>query len=283
MGVKIPGQHPGYPSQPWTANEDRDLHVLAMRFGMNWHLVACNLKCSHKPKSRSARQCRERWHNLATEDTSLLCEMEKVSTDISIENYFFLKEENSISRTSDYSRMVKKGSFFELSVDLKADTPQHEQLCLSSNQIYDCILVNRNVPIRNSDSKRQNTHQFAALRMAAMKKQDVPMQIPGVVAGQQPSLAASHPSHHQSLQVAMATLASGGRTDMWPLQILDLADKQQKAISLSPPTATTNRVSHRSIGNYQSPQSRHPPVQQQFVQPNNQARLPAQSQSSSGK
>jgi hypothetical protein len=47
----------------------------------------------------------------------------------------------------------------------------------------------------------------------------------------------SHPSHMQSVQASVAAQWSSGRTEMWPLQILDFADKQRAASRLTTSTA----------------------------------------------
>jgi len=42
------------------------------------------------------------------------------------------------------------------------------------------------------------TPSFARFRQAQARRQNTPLAIPGVVAGQRPSFVPSHPSHHQS-------------------------------------------------------------------------------------
>mmetsp|Transcript_30692 Transcript_30692/g.46786 ORF Transcript_30692/g.46786 Transcript_30692/m.46786 type:complete len:2214 (+) Transcript_30692:157-6798(+) len=308
MGVKVPGQHIGQAIQPWTPDEDRELHALSIRFGMNWHLVACNLKYSSKYHLRSARLCRERWHNLATVDSTLMAEMEKACADLSSIRKNAPEDDKSAGVTPDVLRMVKKT--VEMQTTHDTTTFLSSQL-ISNTNAFDCLLVGKakrreespplhtgppplpgalpqglpelsEIPHTSPPPVPKTRRQFGALRTAAMKRQDVPMQIPGVVTGQKPSVAAAHPSHHQSLQVAVAALASGGRTDMWPLQILDLADKQRKNIARSQPNVSSGRAPQRPTGSYQTTQPRNAPVQQEYAQASNQARLSAQSQPSSG-
>jgi hypothetical protein len=127
---------------------------------------------------------------------------------------------------------------------------------------------------------------FASFHAASLKKYEVPINIPGVAAGQKPSISTPHPSHQQSLQDAVAAQSTGGRTEMWPLQILDLADKQKKAAVASTSTSRSPLAHHASTGSYQATQSRHAPVQQYAPQPNAPAHkvgIPPKPQSSSGK
>lgn len=309
MGVKIPSRHMDQGGQPWTVDEDKELQALSMRFGMNWHLVACNLKCTSKSHLRSARQCRERWHNLAAVDPALLNEMQKEFTESSNIRKSTRQGDKTAEGIQDFTRMAKKT--IPMPTTHETTSFLSSQL-MSNNKTYDCLSVGNSTgcdesppqypgPLSFSGSLPkdpsepiQQTPQppppipktrrkFEILRGAAMKKQDVPMQIPGVVTGQKPSLAASHHSHHQSLQVAVAALSSGGRTDMWPLQILDLADKQRKAIARSQPNMSSGRTSQRPTGGYQTSQSRHTTGQQQYGQPNNQTRHSAQNQPPTGK
>jgi hypothetical protein len=98
--------------------------------------------------------------------------------------------------------------------------------CLSENEDKDEVMtdINTKLDVTKARAKRS----FAALRMAAKKKYEVHMPIPGSVSGEKPSVVASHPSHSQSVQTAVAA-TSRGLAEMWPLQILDLADKQRAA------------------------------------------------------
>jgi hypothetical protein len=93
---------------------------------------------------------------------------------------------------------------------------------LSEKNDEDGVMKDNNtkIDVRMTRAKRS----FAALRRAAKKKCEIPMPIPGFVSGEKLSLVDAHPSHC----TAVAT-TSGGMAEMWPLQILDLADKQRAA------------------------------------------------------
>lgn len=82
---------------------------------------------------------------------------------------------------------------------------------------------------------------FGFLMSARSRRQAVPLTIPGVVPGSQPSFVASHPSHHQCVQSSVAATWTNGRTEMWPLQFLDVAEKQRSASS------TETKTSPRSV------------------------------------
>jgi hypothetical protein len=93
---------------------------------------------------------------------------------------------------------------------------------------------------------------FAAVNIAKTRKHVVPITIPGVVSGQPPNQPVpSHPSHIQAVQTSVTAQWANGRTEMWPLQILDLADKQRIA----------TRAAHRATGTSPSTARRqhHPP------------------------
>jgi len=264
--------------------------MLAIRFAMNWHLVASNLRDANKLLSRSAEECRERWYLLAKSNPALYNEMrEGRQADAS---------GASLKRPTD-TRGTKQKSIVYRRISQDNDTPmetdEEEQdniptpllpkraalnACLAPD-----IITQHTANAPGGEPKKRRS--FSVFRAASLKRQDVPMPIPGIVAGQKPSLSTPHPSHQQSLQAAVAVLSTGGRTEMWPLQILDLADKQKKA-SLSSSASRPSNSQHISSGSYQATQSRHAPVQQQYVPPANQpvvpkVGIPPQPQSTSGK
>jgi len=83
----------------------------------------------------------------------------------------------------------------------------------------------------NGDRPKPKRRSFSAISIARSKRQIIPMSIPGVVPGsnQAGHPAPSHPSHMQSVQSSVTAQWASGRTEMWPLQILDLADKQKSS------------------------------------------------------
>jgi hypothetical protein len=83
---------------------------------------------------------------------------------------------------------------------------------------------------------------FGSILAAKTKTQVMPMAIPGVVPGSQPSFVASHPSHAQSVQTSVAASWTNGRTEMWPLQFLDVAEKQRATSAAAAATAAASTV-----------------------------------------
>ena len=98
---------------------------------------------------------------------------------------------------------------------------------------------------------------YSAISMARSRRQVFPITIPGIDMGgtQAGHPVPSHPSHMQSVQRSVAAHSSG-RTEMWPLQILDLADRQRSnAARVSSmqrgeiiPTAHNNPPRHHPSG-----------------------------------
>eukprot|EP00536_Pseudo-nitzschia_multiseries_P003704 jgi/Psemu1/186443/e_gw1.58.76.1 len=99
--------------------------------------------------------------------------------------------------------------------------------------------------------ERPKRRSFSAVSMARSKRQMFPITIPGV----DMAPVSSHPSHVQSVQMSVTTQWASGRTDMWPLQILDLADRQRSnaaRVSMQrgeiPPTTHKNPHRHHQSG-----------------------------------
>jgi len=80
-----------------------------------------------------------------------------------------------------------------------------------------------------SKATKPKRRSFSAIASARSRRQVFPISIPGIDAGgsQAGHPVPSHPSHMQSVQMSVAAQWASGRTEMWPLQILDLADKQK--------------------------------------------------------
>jgi hypothetical protein len=71
-------------------------------------------------------------------------------------------------------------------------------------------------------------HSFSAIFLAKSKRQIAPVAIPGLVCGSPPNHPVPpHLSHIKSVQASVTAQWASGRTEMWPLQILDLTDKQK--------------------------------------------------------
>jgi hypothetical protein len=270
MGVKISYRTGKQPVQPWQEPEDTKLQESVLRYGLNWHLVARSINGSgvneitpnsgehtstgredgavHSPL-RSPGQCQERWQYLVRHKSSVAEEISCVER---------MRRKNAVTRPTlavdghDVARrLVALPNSFG-----KEDAGEPLSLvlpcCLLSEKKdtdKDMTDINAKLDVTKARAKRS----FAALRMAATKKYEVPMPIPGSVRGEKPSIVASHPSHSQSVQAAVAA-TSGGLAEMWPLQILDLADKQRAA---RPPVGTSSSANSRQSSGASVPPAAH--------------------------
>jgi hypothetical protein len=288
MGVKIPSPRHIRQPQVWATGEDSRLHLLAVRFGMNWHLVANSLGNSHRSPKKSAMQCRERWHQLAKADLSLYRAMERARAADTLAAVLESAASPSLTTADDlYQRVSQHDDSMQTNLMEGISEIVPERLQSKNGSLETCLapVAKKEEASQVQAGQQKQRRSFALFRAAASKRKEIPMPIPGVIAGQKPSLAVTHASHHQALQAAVAALSPGGRTEMWPLQILDLADKQRKASRASSAAVRSPHPVQRSSGSYQATQSRHSTVQQQYAPPATQAStqkagIPAQPQSS---
>ena len=100
-------------------------------------------------------------------------------------------------------------------------------------------------PENRGSEKLYKRRAFAALNLAKEKRK-APPAVPGMESGSMPVVAPSHPSHDLSVQEAVAaSRPNGGSTDMWPLQLLDIADRQRAAAAAAaaraPPEVSIGR------------------------------------------
>ena len=297
MGVKVPQAPREQPQPAWTGEDDQLLQDCAVRFGMNWMLVARALsgfeafivtyKIANatgqgvRAQSRSARQCRDRWQTLARSQPSVANEVRKsermfresaLVSSVNIpgrdDSAVIMGSGTNISNDSHAVFLLSKPSLFAMRAEQKdTDNVIPGITPMDINVVSD----HKENPAQNGTSNSQSTpgeakgggvpsqiesgggaqatkprRSFAALSAAKAKRQFIPITIPGMVAGQpanQP--VASHPSHMQSVQASAAAQASSGRTEMWPLQILDFADKHRASRSTTKSAATSSGSSRR--------------------------------------
>lgn len=235
---------------------------------------------SKGPHHRSARHCRDRWQFLARNDPSLAKEVRKSERTLR-ESFLTSPVESDVDKKrarrlegAEISRAAKRqkmnggaASFLvsdvpstsgDMEVDEKStlenggtnidtspnsvvldkgeekanDKPEEDKEGVDGQT--NSTAANAKVPAKRS---------FGALSAAKSKTQIIPITIPGVVAGNPPSFVASHPSHLQSVQTSVAASWSNGRTEMWPLQFLDIVEKRAAAAAAAaaaaqaPPTA----------------------------------------------
>lgn len=247
MGVKVASGTHDQLQPSWTAEEDKQLQETAVKFGMNWIIIARALsgvdgfvvtdrsgsQCSRRlaPPPRSSRQCRDRWQFLARNQPSLAGEVRKAEK---------ILRENALKRVESLANEP------EVSVcSLSLGPCNHEErvvlMCPASlielNRENQSKMEIDEPPTNDSELQSISTtpiarpkKSFSILKTAMTKRQLVPLTFPGVTPGDQPSQPVpSHPSHMQSVQSSAAAQLSNGRTEMWPLQILDCADKHRVA------------------------------------------------------
>ena len=211
MGVKIPKSMGAFTKNVdvWTPQEDNLLNMYAVRFGFNWHVISQALTRKSRISAcldgvtivnpiRSAKLCKERW-DLIKEDSTA-----------TVEN---------------------NGS------DQKNSDPN---LCVSSDIIIDPKKlkdVEETATFPTPFTGRM-TSRLQKLKKASLKTQHVPLTIPGYTSGpNMPPLqiVPSHHSHSNSVQEAIAASAGPSgivppRAEMWPLQFLDLTEKQHQEV-----------------------------------------------------
>jgi hypothetical protein len=286
MGVKVPQTLREQLHDAWTARDDQLLQDCAVRFGMNWMLVARALsgfedavmtanavnasETNNEARSigRSARQCRDRWQALARSQPSLANEVRKservlreralLSPDqIRCESGNACRMSGAVIKGSgqNTTHLISKSSLFVKVLLKKSDlaggisnsvakdqakpTVQNgntEKEHVVSMDIDDLskkqavrLTTSSNEQDLKIDGLKKQKRMFTSISLAKTKKQIIPMTIPGVVTGSPPTLVPSHPSHMQAVQESLSAQMSSGRTEMWPLQILDFADTQRAA------------------------------------------------------
>jgi hypothetical protein len=243
MGVKTSAYKLEQYAMTWPAPEDSLLHSLVKRYPANWYLVARGfgnpINSVQGFATRSPRQCKERWELLTKNRTAWASGREQ--------------EANQLRCFAEARREAEANCSGVLSVCSSAQ-PKTFLLPPTSQDEQTFMVIP--APTEENMSHVTPRRTFLAFRRAIVKRQSHPMTIPGVVAGQKPTLVASHPSHHQSLQAALAS-TSAGQAEMWPLQILDMADKLRIAAAPPPPPAPTVRPS--SSGNKPRPAYPTPP------------------------
>lgn len=242
MGVKVPRRSGDKQIKGWLASEDKKLKESVLRYGLNWHLVAMAVndfdddskqhdperdQPLFRPQPRSLGQCHERWNHLV-----------KLHPE-------FLQALRNVER-SRYNKTVTEPSADEMAgvpcrritEKYPSGTPSTKDtgtpplsLVLPSSLFIDkdgdaVMAEKKEKPDVATKGRRKKS--FSALRNAAKKNIAVSLPIPGSADGAKPNLVGAHPSHAQTVQTA-AVGTSRGKSEMWPLQILDLADKQRAA------------------------------------------------------
>lgn len=276
MGVKVLQSLKDMHQISWSKSEDKLLQRCAVRFGLNWVLASRVLSgfqdiviFSRRDQGRpafslAARSCRDRWQTLARTQPSLAKEVrqaERMDLESSTMTYGEIIQDSNKwpkalvqesdpgdypTHTDDAKPPAMKKSITFLLPAFRVKLPDQEQPKASDGKNVDAMDTDPTEPIAPPMIKPSRA--FSAFRAAKRKKQVIPMTIPGVVSGDPPSIVPSHHSHMQSVQSSVAA-SSNGRTEMWPLQLLDAADRQRtaaaataaEAVKTRPPSASSSR------------------------------------------
>ncbi|GKY97067.1 hypothetical protein MPSEU_000665200 [Mayamaea pseudoterrestris] len=228
MGVKIHAPK-NLLFDPWKEKEDELLRQSVSRFGMNWVLISkviggfAWVSSSFQLTSsvaKSPRACRERWQLLVRAQPKLA------------------KENNEqFARSSTIADAETRRVTAEITTSDRVPS-KIEFLVLEKNEAKGMPMDFANEKdAKDTPPIAGSKRSFAAFKAARARKHVVPVTLPGV-SGSTPASLPVHPSHVQATQIATANYSSSGRTEMWPLQLLETLDRQ-RALSTSPPSSST--------------------------------------------
>jgi hypothetical protein len=242
---------------------------------MNWILVArvltgfqdVVLHSDHGPEhyyiQRAARSCRDRWQRLARKDPTMARDVREA------------ERKHREKFTSDFTQMLEggdRGRRVSLSrrvflLPSSADGATGEKVASPGKEGTDdaaaksmdpSVAKSSEAPQEAAALQSRPKRSFSAFYKAKTKKQVIPITIPGVPSGSPPSVVPSHASHLQSVQQSVSASWTSGLTDMWPLQLLDAADRQRAAVAAAQgssngihvPSSSRVGSSHRGSSSY---------------------------------
>lgn len=279
MGVKVPQSVIGDDRGLWTENMDCLLKTIVLRFGMNWMLVSRAMKGgrvalqedfqneSIQPVQsihKTARQCRDRWQFLAQTQISVESEIRAFEHSLQERSRMRLDKRacedieamrNPISTVGKIPcALLHEGALRAEMASLCdsahsksspiTDIPSSSECPPAASEAKSTGVADPTILKELVQQNRTEGRSFASLVASKAKRQFIPISIPGIVSGsQQNQPVPSHHSHMQSVQASVASQWSNGRTEMWPLQILDFADKQRSASRISsnvPPSSAAS-------------------------------------------
>lgn len=254
MGVKVPLSQKDMHQISWSKSEDANLQRCTVRFGLNWILasrvlsgfqdiVVFSQRDEGRPTfPRAARSCRDRWQSLARIQPLLAKEVRQ-SEHLELESSTMTLDQilqGSHKLNGAAAPPVPGGGVPTDKNPAEFLLPGSDKATAFKEKAKDGDAKSGDVmevePAASPVAKPKRS--FAAFAAAKAKKQAIPMTIPGVVTGSPPTVVPSHPSHMQSVQASVAASWSNGRTEMWPLQLLDAADRQRAAAAAATSAAT---------------------------------------------
>lgn len=248
MGVKLP-QTSKDQAVPWTSKEEEILKATTLRFGTNWTLVSRILTgledvvtVSRQPQvarqtPRAAKTSREHWQQLARADPTLAREVKKRERAQREKSTLSFSESPDEPKTS--FELVQPASNAALK-----DLPTLMKFSIASSE-SDMEIE------KDAASEAPRKLVFSAIAAARKKTQKAPIPIPGQNTDGPVVVAPIHPSHMQAVQNSISSTWTKGRTEMWPLQFLDAADRyraQQQPLQQSsiPPHSAGVSSRHQS-------------------------------------
>lgn len=248
----------------WSPKDDRRLERNVEHFGMNWVLASSVMGgfqdiVYYSPRdrpehdvSRSARSCREHWMSLARAHPSLMTELKRPDPGADERNDAMEIDESSqkpdggnrrlsIDNVTGMSTLISDpDSKIEFLSPLPEDDEDDVDIETAKGHVDSPKESPTNAteapdeppgkePVPSSAATAKPRRSFSAIRSARAKKQVVPITIPGVPvgSGSPPAVVPSHPSHMQSVQSSVAAAWTNGRTEMWPLQLLEASDRHR--------------------------------------------------------
>jgi hypothetical protein len=231
MGVKINQRE--QTNAEWTEELDELLQGAVARFGMNWILISSTLSGFRQPISsessisvrKASRSCRERWQFMLRSQPSLA--KESLSSDKPAEDDCMTER---VELEKSAALKVGAACFdIEFLVPASTGSPAETE---PKQPVVDVV--------SSEVAHKRSLLRFQAAK--ALKYHTLPI-------GDVPPAVPVHPSHAQTVQTATAVIAgfsSSGRTEMWPLQLLDGIDRHRAAQNPPTPAGATTKATGAS-------------------------------------
>ena len=277
MGVKLSNIENGFDLQPWTQLEDFKLKEAASKFFPNWNVIShfvSDRTFMNKIRQinslsrigsnilRSPRQCKERLNTLFESQPSLREEIlltERLHENISTNNSFELKKHLAeLNLNTDpkgtislpESEKIKDGVFVAITKNNTLLLPSEYYKKQYEKIKRDALELEQQQNVRINVNKKRKK-RFINISSTAMKRDRSSLPIPGYTGDSNVPLAIvqSHHSHAQAV-TDVVRQSNGGTAEMWPLPLLDLADKQRLALIKSKlqdkPTSYTHSTAQQA-------------------------------------
>ena len=249
MGVKPSSGSRGNHLDLWTAEKNDMLKAAVYRYNANWMLVTSfvnELRVSTVSTAYfndalpcvSSRLCRDRWQRIAREDPIAAKEVKEKDTGM-----------REIAFSTVGGDTIVPSSRMETRGDLPVEVVVSEKMKLNMDTS----------PFENKTSQEIRSEgkldlgrgtRFSAFLGSKGKRKVVPLKLSAGDGSVQP-ITASHESHMQSVQASATASATGGKTEVWPLPLLEALDRHRsKSIPSSSFSRPGSSNGHHS-GNFQ--------------------------------